>query len=128
MSPYKCGRSTLREGWLLKLKRFIDEEAEVVGFEEEMQNNNEKTRDAFGLSERSSHQDNKTGKERLGSFVVKNPRGEFKVGTGFTASQRQSFWERRDSLIGKVVTVKFFPIGIKDLPRHPVFKGFRNDL
>jgi DNA ligase-1 len=125
---YKCGYSTLKEGYLTKLKRFIDEEAIIVGFKEEEENQNEQTKDAFGLSKRSSHQANKTGKGTLGAFIVRTPRGEFSVGTGPTASQRQSFWERRDSLIGKVVTVKFFPIGIKDLPRHPVFKGFRNDL
>src|SRR5690606_28483163 len=31
--PYKFGRSTLREGTLLKLKRFEDAEAVVIGFE-----------------------------------------------------------------------------------------------
>lgn len=126
-SPYKCGRSTLKEGWLLKLKRFIDEEATIVGFEEEQENRNEKTKDAFGLSERSSHKDNLVAKESLGSLVVQSPRGQFKVGTGFTTSQRKQFWDTRNNLIGKVVTVKFFPIGIKDVPRHPVFKGFRQD-
>jgi DNA ligase-1 len=29
-SPYKCGRSTEREGWLLKIKRFEDAEAVVL--------------------------------------------------------------------------------------------------
>ena len=29
-SPYKCGRSTEREGWLLKIKRFEDDEAVVL--------------------------------------------------------------------------------------------------
>ena len=30
-SPYAAGQSTAREGWLLKLKRFADREAEVIG-------------------------------------------------------------------------------------------------
>ncbi len=38
--PYKCGRSTVREGYLLKLKRFSDAEATIVGFEELMHNAN----------------------------------------------------------------------------------------
>jgi hypothetical protein len=29
-SPYKCGRSTEREAWLLKIKRFEDAEAVVL--------------------------------------------------------------------------------------------------
>jgi DNA ligase-1 len=28
--PYKCGRSTLNQGWLIKLKRFSDSEATVI--------------------------------------------------------------------------------------------------
>jgi len=48
--PYKCGRSSEREGILLKIKRFMDSEAIIEGFEELMHNINEKTPDAFGLS------------------------------------------------------------------------------
>jgi DNA ligase-1 len=35
-SPYKCGRSTEREGWLLKIKRFEDDEAVVLASYEGM--------------------------------------------------------------------------------------------
>src|SRR5690606_8348078 len=51
--PYKYGRSTAREGWMLKLKRFKDSEAEVIGVEEEMHNGNEAKVNALGLTERS---------------------------------------------------------------------------
>ena len=40
-APYKFGRSTVREGFLLKVKRFVDSEAVVIGIEEEMYNGNE---------------------------------------------------------------------------------------
>ena len=40
-SPYKCGRSTEREGWLLKIKRFEDAEAVVLDTYEGMSNQNE---------------------------------------------------------------------------------------
>ena len=51
---YKCGRSTAREGGLLKVKRFTDAEATVVGVEEQMHNENEAKTNALGLTERSS--------------------------------------------------------------------------
>ena len=40
-APYKRGRSTAKEQYLLKLKRFEDDEAVVIGFEERMHNGNE---------------------------------------------------------------------------------------
>ncbi|HET8685665.1 MAG TPA: hypothetical protein VFM18_03245, partial [Methanosarcina sp.] len=41
MGLYKHGRSTLRGRELAKIKRFKDEEAIIVGFEEQMKNTNE---------------------------------------------------------------------------------------
>lgn len=49
---YKCGRSTEKEQILLKLKRFLDAEAKVVGFEEKMHNANTQDKNNFGLSKR----------------------------------------------------------------------------
>jgi DNA ligase-1 len=125
---YKFGRSTLNEGWLLKLKRFEDSEAEIVGFEELMHNHNEAKQDELGNTSRSSHGENMVPGNTLGALVCRNVVGdvEFKIGTGFTQQQRLALWERRDQLIGHLVTYKFFPVGVKKAPRHPVFKGFRD--
>lgn len=128
-SPYKYGRSTLREGWLVKMKRFVTEEAVVVGFEEEMANNNPQVTGTTGYAERSSHQANLVGKGRLGALICKfDPHGDdtFKIGTGFTGDQRQNMWDARDTLIRRIVTFKHMPYGAKDLPRIPVFVGFRD--
>lgn len=130
--PYKQGRSSVREGLLLKLKRHSDAEARVVGFEEEMENRNEKVRNELGLSRRSSHQDNKVGKDTLGALVVEGltafPGVRFNIGTGLTAQQRARMWRERDALLGRVARFKFFPIGCKDAPRHPVFAGWRDPI
>ena len=66
-APYKCGRSTAKEQYLLKLKRFVDAEFEVIGFEERMKNNNAKVINELGRSKRSSHQENKSGRGDLGA-------------------------------------------------------------
>jgi DNA ligase-1 len=66
--PYKFGRSTMREGSLIKLKRFEEAEAVVVGFEEEMENTNEAYRDELGRTKRSSAKAGKVGKGTLGAF------------------------------------------------------------
>ena len=61
-SPYKCGRSTEREGWLLKIKRFEDAEAVVLDTYEGLSNlNPAEKRDAFGRTKRSSCMENKIG-------------------------------------------------------------------
>jgi DNA ligase-1 len=125
--PYKHGRSTSKEGWLLKLKRFSDAEAVVIGVTELMKNDNVATKDAFGHTTRSSHKDNLVGQNTLGALQCELPNGiQFNIGTGFSAALRQELWDARGSLIGKIVKYKFFDGGSKDAPRFPVFIGFRD--
>lgn len=127
-SKYKNGRSTINETFLLKMKRFADAEAIVVGFEELLSNTNEASKDERGESKRSSKKEGMVKKETLGSFKVSSLDETmfFKIGTGFSASQRQEFWNQKESLVGKIVKYKYFEIGIKDSPRFPVFLGFRD--
>lgn len=129
--PYKEGRSTEKQGWLLKLKRFIDAEAKVLGFYEEMENTNEATANALGRTERSTKKEGMVGKGTLGGFDVIGINGQFKgvefsVGSGLTGDQKRIFWTRRKKLIDKILKYKYFPIGVKDKPRLPIFLGFRD--
>jgi DNA ligase-1 len=129
-ASYKYGRSTLKEQTLVKLKVFEDGEAKVLGMIEEMHNANEATTNALGHTERSSHKENKVGKGRMGTLVVRDldTNVEFEIGTGFTAAHRQEFWEQTTSVVGRIVKYKHFPHGAKDKPRHPVFLGFRDPI
>lgn len=128
---YKCGRSTLKQAWLLKLKRFADSEAEILGFEELQTNNNEKVKNELGLSKRSSHKAGKVGADTLGKFRVRdiNTGVEFEIGTGEGLTQvlRKEIWETRDKYLGKLVKYKYQPAGQKNLPRFPVWLGFRDE-
>lgn len=125
-APYKFGRSTVREGALLKLKRFSDSEAEVLAVEPLYTNLNEATKDALGRTARSSHQENKHAQERLGSLLVRDIHTgvEFSVGSGFDDELRDELWNNNP--IGKIIKYKFFPVGQKDKPRFPIFLGFRD--
>lgn len=128
-SPYKCGRATLKEGFLTAIKYFEDGEAEVIGFEELMHNENEQTKDAFGNSERSSKKENMVPGDTLGAFLVRKSDGiEFKIGTGkgLTAELRKEIWQNRESYLGKLVHYRSQPHGVKDKPRIPVWHGFRH--
>lgn len=128
---YKHGRSTTREGGLLKIKQFEDEEATLTGMVERMHNNNEATKDAFGRTERSTHKENKSPAGDMGALVCETTDGaKFQIGTGFTAEERIVMWNTREKLIGRLVKFKHQPDpgGRKEgqAPRFPVYLGFRD--
>ena len=106
-APYECKRSV---AWL-KLKPFIEVSLEVVDVEEG------------------------TGKNigRLGAVVCEGVDDgkaiRVNVGSGFTDSNRNSFWMARDKLPGQIVEVRADAVtqnqdGTYSL-RFPRFKGFR---
>ena len=129
---YKFGRSTNREGYLVKLKRYVQDEATILDTVPLYTNQNEATTDALGYTKRSSHQENKEALPMLGALVVEalSPYTQapiqFNIGTGFTQAERQMYWLVRETLIGKTVSYKYFPTGSKERPRHPVFVSFRD--
>lgn len=124
---YKCGRGTLREGILLKIKRFEDSEAIILDKEELMHNGNPEEYDEFGLMDRSTSKDNLVPAGVLGAIIVKDLTTgvEFSIGTGFDFQTRKDLWDK--DITGKIITYKFQPAGIKEKPRFPVFKGFRHE-
>lgn len=127
-APYKFGRSSLRSGSLLKFKFFVDAEFEVIGFDEQYENTNEATMNELGRTVRSKHKENMIPKNTLGSLILKWEDKTFRCGTGFTDDLRQEIWNNRDKYFGSLVKIQYMDVGMKDLPRFPVFKGFRSFL
>jgi DNA ligase-1 len=130
--PYKCGRSTVKEGWLLKLKRFVDSEAIINGFAEQMHNENKAEKNEIGRTHRSSAKAGKVPAGTLGAFLASDekvfPGIKIRIGSGegLTAELRKEIWDNRESYLGKMITYCYQEDGIKDGPRHPTFKGFRS--
>ena len=124
---YKQGRSTLKEGYLLKVKQFSDSECIVLGFEEKMHNANEATVGELGQTKRSSHQDNMVPMNTLGSLHVRDlvTGVDFHIGTGFNDQQRKEIWDNKEGWLSKIVKYSHFEAGAKDKPRFPVFLGER---
>lgn len=128
-APYKYGRATTKQQWLVKVKRFVDDEAVVIGFQEFMHNANELEEDNLGYAKRSSHQANKIPMNTLGALLVRDCKTgiEFAIGTGYDAATRQRIWNHQPGFSGKIVKYKHFAnAGVKDAPRFPVFLGFRD--
>jgi DNA ligase-1 len=128
-SPYKQGRSTLKEQYLVKLTRMLQSEAIIIGMEEAMENINPRQYNAVGAMDRSSCKHNLVGKNTLGALIVRDIKTnqEFKIGTGFDDAHRIAIWKNQVSMIGKIVLYKHKPHGQKLLPRCPSFKGFRKE-
>jgi DNA ligase 1 len=128
---YKWGRSTPREQIIYKLKRFTDSDAEVIGMVELNSNQNEQTTDELGRSKRSHEKAGLVPMGTMGALIVRDTVTgvEFEVGSGFTAEQRQWWWNLGlgNRANGMIITYKHFEIGVKDKPRFPVFLRIRND-
>lgn len=127
---YKQNRSTLREAGLVKVKRFQDYEARVIGYEPLYRNTNEAGLDERGYTKRSTAQDGRKADELLGCLLARDSTNgsTFSVGSGFTESQRRHLWENREKLLDKIIKYKCFTAtGTKDKPRFPIFLGFRHE-
>lgn len=136
---YKHGRATQSSGAFLRDKAKAAFEIRITGFTEAEENKNEKTVNELGLTSRSSHKGNKTAKGIIGSII-----GEFikdtelggvlfragesvKVGAGsLSLKDREHFFNHPDEFLGLIAECECLAYGIKDKPRQPVFKLFRD--
>ena len=128
-APYKYGRSTFNQGYLMKFARWLTSEAEIIGFEEMMHNDNPAEIDARGLTRRSTHQANLRPSGMLGNFIVKDP----KFAESFSLSGQMDHTFRKHALEnfdtqykGSLAKYKYKPYGTKDKPRQPIFVGLRS--
>ena len=124
--PYKFGRSTMREHWLLKYKRILDSEATIIGFEEQMQNNNPIVRDIFGRAKRPGGKSLHTPKGTLGSLICLDGAMTVHV-SGMDDELKQEIWDNKEMYLGRIITYLYQGIGSQGHPRFPRFKGFRLD-
>jgi DNA ligase 1 len=128
--PYKHGRSTENEGYLLKLKAKDDSEARILGFYERMHNENEAEIDALGHTERSLKKEGMVPAGTLGGFYAEDviTLVQFKLGAGaMTDPERQEIWDHQKRYLKKVAKYKFQGI-TKEKPRFPIFVGWRDPI
>lgn len=129
-SPYKQGRSTLREQYLIKLCRYVFSEVMITGFTEQMENTNSKKRNAVGKMDRSKSLSGMVEKNTLGAFQVVNDAGvKFDVGTGtgMTDAFRKAVWDNKEAWLGKRITIRSKAHGVKLKPRSPTYWGERRE-
>jgi len=138
---HKQGRSTVREGGLLRIKRFIDFEVEITEILEGVTNTNEAQTNELGLQFRSSHQENMVPNGMVGAMMgrvikdILDAKGAVlfaegsivKIGAGsMTHDDRVRYFKEPDLLLGQIAKAKMFPKGVKDKPRFPTFQSIRS--
>lgn len=129
VAPYKNGRSTFNQGWLLKLKRFEDDEAVLVDILEGDNNNNELKSDELGFAKRSSMKAGKTPSGMAGRYMVRHKGEVIKVAPGhFNHADRREHLLNKEKYIGLTLKFRHFARGVKDLPRFPRAIGFRAQI
>ena len=127
---YKCGRATFKSQDLIKVKRFVDSEAEIIGFEEKLHNANEAEVDELGHTKRSSAKAGLVPAGTLGTLLVRDVKDnrEFGIGTGkgLNDKLKKEIWDNQSQYLGKIVKYQYQMVGTKDNPRIPSFQGFRD--
>ncbi len=125
---YKSGRATAKEADFLRIKDFIEEEAEVLAIFEGQANNNEATTNKLGYTARSSHKENKSPNGMVGSLLCK----DLKTGHVITVSagalthlEREFYFKNPEKLVGQIIKYRSMGYGVKDLPRFPTFHSIR---
>lgn len=138
---HKQGRSTVREGGLLRIKRFVDFEFVITGLVEGEKNGNEAQTNELGLQFRSSHQENMIPNGMVGALLgtvlkdvfdlsgnkVMSEGDSVKVGAGcMPHDDRLRYFQNPALILGEIGKAKMFPKGIKDKPRFPTFQTLRS--
>lgn len=142
--PYKHGRSTVKEGGLLRIKRFIEEEALITGITEGETNLNEPLVNERGLQYRTSHKENKVPNGMLGNLQgtllkdVEDPvtkqvilcKGDaVTISPGnMTEADKIYYFQNPEKIVNHIIKFKFFPKGIKDKPRFPNYVCHRDPV
>lgn len=112
-SRYKCGRATIKEGLIYKVKPFITFDSVIEDVVQGTADDKDGGRVLVDM---------------VGGFVVKYGNNELTVSvSSVNHSDRKTYWAERDRLVGTTIEYKGMLVGSKDVPRHPVFVRFRED-
>ena len=126
---YKCGRGTIKEGLIYKVKPFVTFDAEIIGVVQatEVDPNAEKKTNELGRSVTSKKKGDRLLIDKASAFEVFYEDKTLKVTLAMTDEEKEAIWAKRSTYIGKIIEYKGMLVGSKDVPRHPVMIRFRED-
>ena len=124
---YKCGRSTVNEELLLKVKPFETHDLIITAVHERMKNTNDKQTNELGNSFRRNTVDAKEETGIAACFETIYNGFPMRVTCTGVEEFRREIWKNKEKYIGKMMEVRGMTIGAKDVLRHPTFIRFRED-
>ena len=126
---YKCGRGTIKEGLIYKVKPFVTFDAEILGVVQatEVDPNAEKKINELGRSVTSKKKGDRILIDKASAFEVEYEGKRLKITLAMTDEEKEAVWAKRSTHIGKIIEYKGMLVGSKDVPRHPVMIRFRED-
>jgi len=126
---YKCGRGTIKEGLIYKVKPFVTFDAEILDVIQatEVDKNAEKKINELGRSVTSKKKGDRILIEKASAFEVEYEGKILKVTLAMTDEEKEQVWANREHYKGKIIEYNGMLVGSKDVPRHPVMIRFRED-
>jgi len=127
---YKCGRGTVKEGLIYKVKPFLTFDAKIIGVGQStvVDPNAEKKTNELGRSVTSKKKGDRIPIEMACEFHVMYEGLLVKPVLAMTNEEKIKVWKNREQYIGRMIEYKGMLVGAKDVPRHPVFEGrYRDD-
>lgn len=130
-APYKHGRSTLREGGMLRIKPREDTEARIIGFKWLEINENTGYASELGYTKRSSAKSGKVPTNLIGSVMCRDPRWPEDFGVTIADHEQRRVLAALaggGTLIGKIAKFSYMPYGSIRAPRQPSFLSLRSPI
>lgn len=128
LAPYKFGRCTMKEAYLLKLKRFVDCEVRVTAVEEGEHNLNESTVREDGARRKSTRKEGKVASGMVGRIIgrVVGSGKPITLGPGrMPVHDRIHYLAHPGEIVGKVVKARYFHRPGAE-PSYPNFQAFQH--
>lgn len=126
-SPYKFGRSTVKEGWMLKVKPFETFDTIILDVIERFENTNESDINELGYKFKHQNKDAKAATGIASAFLTELNGIQGKVVLTGEEAFRREIWLNKEAYIGRTFEWKGMLVGAKDFPRHPNFIRMRDD-
>jgi len=126
LGKYKCGRGTIKEGLIYKVKPYQTFDGVIVEVIQatKVDPNAEKKTNQLGRSETSKKIGDRILIEKASAFRVKYLDTTVKVVLAMTDDVKEEVWRNRESYIGKMIEYKGLMVGAKHVPRHPTYLRF----
>ncbi len=125
---HKSGRATEKLNDFWRFKPVSDKDCIITGFEEAETNNNEKTTNSLGRSERSAHKDNKVGNGMVGTILAVDvlTGKPLRMGPGkMKHVDRIAAFNDPTLIVGHPAKYASLDTGVKDAPRQARFITLR---